>query len=141
MAYAAYAAVKNLVGPAALLAMLDDDLDGVEDAGLFDALAQDASDQVDAYLSAQYDVPFTGSVPLFVSLCAKVFICETLYQRRGVAKEANPWTKQADSLRMRLEKIAAGKDLLDAAQTAVGSDSVEIVTEPSRLAQRGPMMF
>ena len=57
-----------------------------------------------------------------------------LFERRGVAKDANPWTSRADSMRARLERIAAGDDILDAA-SLVSSDSVEVETEPSKLAQ------
>jgi len=141
MAYCAHDEIERLVGPKPFLDMLDDDLDGVEDAGLFDSLASDASGQVDGYLSAQYAVPFSGTVPPFVRQCAKIFVAEILYARRGIVRDANPWTKQADMLRTRLERIAKGDDVLDA-QTSGSSDSVEVVTEPSRLAQPGrTLMF
>lgn len=136
MAYCTHDEIERLVGPAPFLEMLDDNLDGTEDAGLFDSLAADASSQADGYLSSQYAVPFSGSVPPFVRQCAKIFLAEMLYARRGVVRDANPWSKQADSLRARLERIAKGDDVLDA-QTAGASDSVESVTEPSRLAQPG----
>ncbi|HPS07299.1 MAG TPA: DUF1320 family protein [Kiritimatiellia bacterium] len=141
MAYCAHDEVQRLVGPQPFLEMLDDNLDGVEDSGLFDSLASDASAQVDGYLSAQYAVPFSATVPAFVRQCAKIFLAEMLYARRGIVRDANPWTRQADTLRARLERIAKGADALDA-QTAGSSDSVETVTEPSRLAQHGnTMMF
>lgn len=140
MAYVGNEAVKRLVGPENFALMLDDDKDGIEDPGLFDALAADASDAVDAYLSAKYAVPFAGYVPPFVRLCAKVICAEMLYMRRGVARDANPWTKQADTLRTRLEKIAAGTDKL-AEEEDAGGQAVEVQTERSKLAQDGVMMF
>lgn len=141
MSYCTREQVLRLVGPENFRQMLDDDQDGVEDAGLFDALAVDASDAVDAYLGAQYDVPFSGSAPAFARLCAKIICAEMLYQRRGIARDANPWTKQADTLRTRLEKIAAGDDQLDMGKDEDG-EGIEVQSEPSRFAQAGnTMMF
>lgn len=140
MAYCVWDECERMVGPEQFRQMLDDNLDGVEDAGLFDSLASDASQQVDAYLSAQYAVPF-ASPPVFVRQCAKIFLAEMLYARRGISRDANPWTKQADTLRSRLERIARGEDVLDAV-TAGSSDSVEAEMEPSRISQPGnAMMF
>jgi phage gp36-like protein len=136
MAYCSREEVERLVGPENFRQMLDDDLDGAADAGLFEAVAEDASLQADGYLAAQYAVPFSGTVPPFVRQCAKVFACELLYARRGLAREANPWTAQADALRTRLGRIARGEDILDARQPGA-SDSVEAVTEPSKVSQAG----
>ena len=132
--------VRRLVGPQQFTEMLDDNLDSIEDEGLFEALALDAGNQVEAYLAAKYTVPFLAPVPSFVRQCAKIFCAEMLYQRRGIAKDANPWTRQADTLRARLERIASGKDELDA-DAIGGADSVEFQVEPSRLTQEGRMMF
>jgi len=41
MAYCAHDEVERLVGPQPFLEMLDDDLDGAEDAGLFDRIVPD----------------------------------------------------------------------------------------------------
>ncbi len=139
MAYCVREECERLVGPENFRQMLDDDLDGAEDAGLFEALAEDASLAVDGYLSAQYTVPFSEP-PAFARQCAKVFLCESLYARRGVAREANPWTAQAEALR-RLDRIARGEDALDA-HAAGASDSMEAQTEPSKMAQKsGALMF
>lgn len=141
MAYCARAECERLTGPENFRRMLDDDLDGIEDAGLFDSLAEDASLQVDGYLAAQYAVPFSAPYPAFARQCAKVFLCESLYNRRGVAREANPWTGQADALRARLARVAKGDDVLDAVRPGA-SDSVEAELEDSRIAQAsGAMMF
>jgi len=129
-----------MTGPENFRQMLDDDLDGMEDEGLFEALAGDASLQVDGYLVAQYAVPFSGNAPAFVRQCAKVFLCESLYSRRGVAREANPWAAQADTLRARLARIAKGDDVLDAAVPGA-SGSVEAVLEDSRISQPGAAMM
>lgn len=140
MSYCTEAEISRMVGPENFDLMLDDDKDGTADAGLFDALAADASEAVDAYLGAQYDVPFAAPVPAFARMCAKVFCAELLYQRRGVARDANPWTRQADTLRTRLERIAKGDDTLDADADDAGK-GVEVQTEPSRLAQAGNTML
>jgi phage gp36-like protein len=132
--------VEKIVGPENFALLLADDKDGVEDAGLFDVIGQDASDQVDGYLGGKYEVPFSGTVPAFVKRCVTVFACETLYKRRGISRDANPWTTDADALRKRLERISEGTEKLDLASDASGS-AVEAQTEPSRIAQDGLMMF
>ncbi len=43
--------------------LLDDDHDGVEDTGVADQIIEDAADEVDAILSARYNVPFSLSAP------------------------------------------------------------------------------
>lgn len=138
MAYCARGECERLTGPENFRQMLDDDLDGIEDEGLFDSLAEDASLQVDGYLSAQYAVPFS-SPPPFARQCAKIFLCETLYARRGITRENNPWAAQAEALRQRLARIAKGDDALDA-RAPGASDSVDAETEPSRLAQQSGLM-
>lgn len=137
--YCEHDTVEKLVGPEPFALMLDDDKDGIEDDGLFDVLAQAASDQVDGYLGGRYEVPFSA-VPAFVRQCAQAFCAESLYQRRGVARDANPWSRQADALRERLQRISEGKEKLSVSEDEAGS-AVEVQTEDSRIAQDGRMMF
>lgn len=140
MAYCTHDEVEKLVGPENFRQMLDDDRDGEEDSGLFDTLAEAASSGVDAYVGAQYPLPF-ATVPSFARLAARVLCCESLYKRRGVSKDANPFAGEADAIRKRLERIMDGEADLDFVQDAAGA-GVEADTEPSKLAQQdGRMMF
>jgi phage gp36-like protein len=140
MAYCTKDELEKLIGASDLLKLLDDNNDGEPDDGLFDSLAQEASDTVDGYLGARYPVPF-ASPSKMVRRASRVFVAECLYQRRGVIRDANPFAKEADSLRKRLEAIADKHADLD---ISIDDQDREPVSdqEPSRLAQRsGAMLF
>jgi len=100
----------SIPGPT-LTDALDDDRDGIADAGVLDTIIAQASQAVDAYLSGLYATPFTYPVPPAVADAATVFACEMIYSRRPVAQ--NPFTKSADAWRARLEAIAKREQNLD----------------------------
>jgi phage gp36-like protein len=139
MPYCTHDEIEKLVGPEQFRQALDDDRDGAEDTGLFAALAVAASSAVDAYLGARYPVPFSNP-PAFARLAARAFCSESLYKRRGVSRDANPFTSEADALRKRLEIIMSGDSDLELARDA-DRDDVLTETEPSRLAQTGGRML
>jgi phage gp36-like protein len=61
---------------------LDDDNDG--SAEMFDAVAEAASREVDAYLEGRYTVPLTDDpLPAIVKSAAVLFCAEKCYSRRG----------------------------------------------------------
>jgi len=123
--YITRAAIEGLVPPKDLLRALDDNADGVEDAGLFDALAGLAEDEVNGLISGAVDVPITEDQPALLKHAARVFLCRLLYDRAGVALDANPWARQSDALRERLNRIGRGEDFLE--RTAAPAGSVEDV--------------
>jgi hypothetical protein len=63
---------------------LDDNGDGIEDAGLFDNIVAAASQEVDGYLAGLYNVPFADVAPAKVRAAAFAFTCEAIFQRRNV---------------------------------------------------------
>ena len=131
---------KADIPPSFLLDALDDDRDGVEDTGLYDQLAENASAEVDGYLEGRYGVPFTGTLPALVVTASRIFCLEGLYARRGYTRKSdppNPWTGRADDIRARLERIAAGKEPL---VVDASGPSVDVVTEPSRTHSTGGKM-
>lgn len=137
--YHTRASVAGSIPPAFLLEALDDDRDGVEDAGLYDAIAENASNEVDAYLASRVAVPMATPVPLAVQ-ASRVFCLETLYQRRGYSEDTdppNPWSAQAKALRKRLERIASGEEPLE--RDTSGSP-IEAIYEPSRTTSSGGRM-
>jgi phage gp36-like protein len=141
-AYITYARILTVIPEDYVRQACDDANTG--DAAAIDArfaeLAEEASRSVDELLSARYTVPFADPLPAAVSGAAKVFLGEMLYQRRGAVGDSNPFFKQAEAMRTRLAKIGRGDEPL---QTGAPEpdDSVAIVTEPSRLAQAGQMLF
>jgi len=109
---------------------LDDDRDGVADAGLLDNIIAQASQSVDAYLAGIYAVPFADPAPAAVGDAAYTFACEMIYDRRAVA--ANPFKAAADGWRKRLEAIAKREQNLDASVPLAAVPGAAI-TEPVAL--------
>jgi len=118
--------------PEFLLEALDDDADGVIDAGLWDKVVASASRKVDAALGQRFTVPFTGTIPALVKEAAIVFCLETLYRRRGFGEEeTNPWITLANSVRKKLTRIGNGEEPLTPT-VKKPTPSVSTVTEPAR---------
>ena len=114
MAYVTRAWIENKVPTSILNDALDDDDDGKEDAGRFDSVVADCSGEVDGFLSGLYAVPF-ATPPAKVVAATKIFILETIYQRRGAKPEDNPFAKQAAWWRDHLQKVGNREIPFDAA--------------------------
>lgn len=142
MAYCTYERILTVIPETYVRQACDDDNtgDAAAIAARFAALAEEASLAVDALLAAGYNVPFAEPVPRLVGEAAKVFLAEMIWVRRGVAGENNPFFKSAEAMRTKLDAIGRGDAPLQAGKSGA-EDSVEIVTEPSRLAQDGAMLF
>lgn len=140
MAYHTRAAIEADIPPSFLLDALDDDRDTVEDAGLYDQIAENASEAVDAYLSARVETPITGTPPALAARASRIFCLEALYARRGFTAKTdppNPWAGLADAMRARLTRIADGTEPLT---VDASGPTVDVVTEPSRThSARGRM--
>jgi phage gp36-like protein len=125
--------------PEFLLEALDDDRDGIEDTGLYDAVAAAASEAVDAYLGARVPVPLATPSAL-ASQASRVFALESLYARRGYSAKSdppNPWHARATDLRARLARIAAGDEPYE---TDRSGPPVDTIVEPSRTTSRSGRM-
>ena len=130
MSYFTRAEIELRIPPAYLKGALDDDGDGAEDPGLYDALAEQADGAVDALLEGRFAVPF-ATAPRRVREAALVFACEMLYARKGVGANENPWTKRAETEREALAEIAAGNAPLEA-ESAEDLDGGAVLTEDAR---------
>jgi hypothetical protein len=113
MPYVTQAQIQTAIPAPHLNDALDDDRDGLADAGLLDLVIAKASQAVDAALSGIFDVPFTDPAPAAVAEAAFIFSCELVYDRRQIV-EKNPFKDRADDWRGRLEKIGKGDLPLDA---------------------------
>jgi phage gp36-like protein len=135
MSYLTQDSLGSIVPPAFIIQALDDDADGLADDGLWDSIAAEAAEAVDAFLAGRYAVPFSDPAPAVVAQAAKVFAAEMLYTRRGFTGQQNPFTVRADSARARLEKIGSGELPLDASAPAtkppVSIVSAEALTVPN----------
>lgn len=108
MAYVTEAQIKTAIPAVHLTDALDDDRDGAADTGKLTEVIAQGSQQVDALLESRYTVPFV-TVPKKVAEAAFVFVCELLYQRRGLFDKENPWFTRAEQWRKSLEKIGNGE--------------------------------
>lgn len=113
-AYVTREQLETEIPPQHLADAVDDDAEGGADTDRFDTIAQQASDDVDGFLSSIYPTPFSEPVPAAVKAAAFVFCGERLYARRGVSADDNPFTKRANDWRDKLTKIGAGELPLDA---------------------------
>ncbi len=122
------------VPSALLLEALDDNADGQIDQPVWAKVAAASCNEVDGILGQSYAVPFASApdTPALVASAARVFCWETLYLRRGHGDaKTNPFITAADSMRLKLDAIAAGKEALTPSATRP-SPSVVAITEPAR---------
>ncbi|MEM8954352.1 MAG: phage protein Gp36 family protein [Verrucomicrobiota bacterium] len=131
-AYIAQTDIEGRIPPDFLLQALDDNSDGAADTGVWDRVAEDACQAVDARLAQRYETPFsTTDPPTIVKAAAEVFALEILYLRRGVAATENPWTSQAETWRKKLDAIAMGHEPLTP-DLQRAQPSANAITEPSK---------
>lgn len=106
MAYVTEEQIVADIPPPILNDALDDDKDLQADPGLLDQIIANASLAVDSKLGSRYPVPFADPAPAAVQRAAYVFVCENVYGRREIVDAKNPWTKEANTWRDWLEKVA-----------------------------------
>ena len=114
---------------------LDDDGDGLLDAEVWEAVADGAARDVDGLLAMRYDVPFTAPLPAVVVTASLCFVMESLYDRRGLTGEKNPYLKRAEDERKKLRDIGSGKLPLTP-ERVKKTPSVSVVTEPARTSSK-----
>ena len=131
MAYVEQSDLVGMLSEVDLVRALDDDGDGVADSGVWVAVADQVQDAIDGALSGMYATPFSAPLPATIAVAARVFAVESLYARRMAGDDLNPWKRQADAMRARLERIGTGKEPL-AQNVDQAHDPVKIVTEPSK---------
>jgi hypothetical protein len=144
----AYVQLSDLAGsiPSDFLTQaLDDNEDGVADAGVFAGIAADAGNQIDGYIGMRYALPLvpdftlypnTYGFPAVVTNAARVFTLEQLYKRRGTTDDKNPWAVQAGQTRTLLKAISLGQSPL-APELTRKDPTASVVTQPMRTAPRG----
>lgn len=115
-----------------LLQALDDNGDGLADADVWDKLVVDVENAINSRLEGNYAIPLAEPIPAIISEAAKVLAAEAIYLRRGLAGDQNPWVKQADAMRKRLEEIGSGDKPLKPGTSPQGPAGV-VITETSRL--------
>lgn len=130
-AYIIMATLVAEVPPQFVTQALDDNGDGVADAGLFDQVVANAQAEVDGILGQRYTVPFQNPVPALVVDATTKLVAERLYSRRGLDGDKNPWAKKASEIRAILKAIAKGEMPLTPSATRE-KPSASAITEPAR---------
>jgi phage gp36-like protein len=130
-AYIIMATLVAAVPPQFITQALDDDGDGVADTGLFDQILANAQTEVDGLLGQRYAVPFSNPIPAIVVDATTKFVAETLYLRRGIEGDKNPWAKKAADVRATLKAIAKGDMPLTPAASRE-KPSASAITEPAK---------
>jgi hypothetical protein len=136
MPYTTQAQLETEIPPPHLIEALDDDGDGVADAGQLDAVIASASQAVDALLSPRFSVPFADPAPAPVREAAFAFAGEKIYLRRPQG-ERNPFKTRADFWREHLAKIGRGEAELDAATVRAFTPGAAITESVSVDASMG----
>ena len=139
MSYIQKSDLDGKVPASMLLQALDDNNDGVEDDGIWDSVVRGVQDAIDGFLEANFTVPLEEPLPAIVREAAKILTAEAVYMRRGLSGDQNPWIKQADAMRTRLEAIGSGEKQLTPEQDPQGPQGI-VIQEPSRL-NNGPLLM
>jgi phage gp36-like protein len=136
MAYIAQSDLKGLIPDEYLDEALDDASPSGADSALWDAVYAAVEDEIDGRLAASYSVPIPAPIPDVLKAAAKVLACHLLYQRRGIAAEQNPWSKDADYWRKRLDAIGKGEAPLTY-QIAKPAEQATLIEEESKTHSAG----
>jgi len=133
MAYITQADMVAVVPADILTVAIDDENLGIESDGVWDIIEAAAARRVDGILAARYPVPFSSPYPDLVKDAAIVFAATMLYLRKGYAKDANPWTAEAEAMQQRLQKVADGDIDLIATGSDISADGGgSIISEPAK---------
>lgn len=136
-AYVTRAEVEAELPPKWLLECLDDNNDKAEDTGLFNAIVARASADVDGILGQRFTTPFAVAPPL-AARAARIFVLATLYRRRQVPEDRNPYAKAERDMIDKLNRIAAGDEPLmpggSTGEADISSERAPTYDAPGRIS-------
>jgi phage gp36-like protein len=139
MAYIVQSDLEGKIPPALIDQALDDDGDGAADAGAWDKLIADVTQEIDGILGQRFAVPFTTPYPALVIVASKVLAAEAMYKKRGMAKDANPWSDDAKQIRAKLSAIGSGKESFEPSRNGA-NPPVVVIGETSRIYSENAMV-
>jgi phage gp36-like protein len=139
MAYIVQGELEGKLPPAIIEQALDDDGDGAADPGAWDKLIADVTQEIDGILGQRFSVPFPAPYPALVIAASKALAAEAMYLKRGVAPDANPWTKHAANMRAKLSAIGSGKESFEPTRNGANPPIV-IIGEDSRIYSENAMV-
>lgn len=132
MSYITQDDLKGLIPAEFLRQALDDDSDGEADSGIWEALESGVEAEIDGKLGQKYAVPFASPIPSVVKAAAMALALWSLYQRRGMSGENNPWETQAKEVRAKLDRIGNGDEPLTPGTLGQETGGV-VIAEDSKL--------
>lgn len=120
MAYCTQTDILNQLDQTVLIQLTDDAGAGAVDADKVTRAIADADEEIDAYLSVKYSLPFSSTPNLVRKMSVDLAICN-LYARRD---DTMPDIRQdrCKVVRSSLDRIARGMMKLDVPDPAVDSD-------------------
>ena len=139
MSYSAQADLQNLLTPAQLVQLTDDNADGLADAApITEAIAESAA-EIDGYLGARYTVPI-APVPVLLKNLSVAIALWKLYSRRSILNEAR--RKAYEDARATLTNLSKGTMVLPAqgggqVASASGDSAVADTSTDDRLFTMG----
>lgn len=128
-----YATLTDLLRrvPEETLIQLTDDISGTDvNEDIVDTAISEADEEIDAYLSMRYSLPFASTPAIVVRMSADLAVCR-LYARCGHIELPKQWEERRQAVGRMLEKLAEGKLKIDVPDAAV-VDSAGIEATSSR---------
>lgn len=133
MAYAVEQDIADRYGADALLVVADRDGDGFVDSDIVETALVDAGAEIDAYLTAKYDLPLKDVPPVLTRLSVDI----ALYRLSGDAGALTEERRQRyeDAIKL-LEAISTGKASLGLENPPASVGSVWSASKPRLFKRR-----
>lgn len=123
---------REVLTPALLIQLTDDDADGQADAAVVEDAIRAASALVDSYCGGRYATPFVEPVPSIIRTTSAVLAGHTLLGRRGFDPDSDKaMVKRHEEAMQWLRDVGAGR-----AHVPVSGQVPEPAQQPVRLTSR-----
>jgi hypothetical protein len=109
--------LQLLLSPEVLVALADDDADGIADVGVLEEALAASTREVSQAIAGVHTVAGAAPLPAVLADIAQTLAIERLYERRREALPG-PWSQRAARARMLLEEIARGERPVEGAARA-----------------------
>ena len=121
MSYCTQTDIEKQISESELIELTDDAAAGSVDTDIVDRAIADADEEIDAFVSMRYSLPFSSTPALVRLMSVDLSICN-LYARRDHIELPATRKERCQRHRDRLEKIASGELKLDATDPSADAD-------------------
>jgi len=122
MPYCTQADIEKQIPEDTLIELTDDDAAGSVDTDIIDRVIADADEEIDAFVSMNYSLPFDSTPALIRRMSVDLSICN-LYARRSHLDMPDSIKDRCDRDRRLLEQIAKGQLKLDVPDPPADADA------------------